>query len=157
LEGLSLPDSDEVVEKILRGDDVDLGAALVGTSRWEEMFDQIHDLHSWARTRAEETMRKYKAFADGFTRIATIVSRCKQRMSQVLRSAEEQSAKLSDSDVDSRNAITARVRLDLTTVSEMAVQRINVQTRQVLDLDENTASISVEDWLTNHGLETGNA
>ncbi|SLE31396.1 Uncharacterised protein [Mycobacteroides abscessus subsp. abscessus] len=74
----------------------------------------------------------------------------------IAASASNTATRLTDSRTglpsDINDAINAAVRHESVAVCQRAVGMINDQTRLVLDLDEVTATMSVEEWLMSHRL-----
>lgn len=77
-------------------------------------------------------------------------------MRDIAATASNTAAHLTDSTTglpsDINDAINAAVRHESVAVCRRAVEMINDQTRQVLNLDEVTATMSVDEWLVSHRL-----
>lgn len=141
----------DVAARIVRGEKVDLGEEIA--PRWKEMLTDLQEAMLWASRRSAETERKAKALFDGHKRCETIERRAKERMAEIVYAAEARIAERPEEDVAGRQALIAEAQQEVRVVSETAIQRVSVQTRHILDLDDNTAAISVGEWLARHLLD----
>lgn len=131
-----------------------ISKAIFGSDRWREIFDQVAYLQRWAATRAHESARKHAAIGTARNRVCDIHHRACQRMTEIDAAAHLEIAKVNDQGAEAINRVIHAAQQDVLIVSATAVQRINTQTRYVLNLDENTSTTSVTDWLTSHDLES---
>lgn len=122
------------------------------TDQYETMLTTLELIFRWPQLRDAERARKHRSLADRFSSVSTIFRRCEQRTHEILQHAKNRIEALEPSDHAGRTQIVASAHYDLATTSETAIGRINTQTRRILDLDETTASISVKEWLRDHGL-----
>jgi F0F1-type ATP synthase membrane subunit b/b' len=80
-------------------------------------------------------------------------TRGNQRTAEIVQRAEAEIAALTADDDAGKARIIAQAQQEVRTMSEVATSRTNALTREVLDLDENTATIDTTEWLQRHGLE----
>jgi hypothetical protein len=132
----------------LRGDDVDLGEALFAPG-WFEMLTEIEEAQASAMHRYAESARKAQAMGEGYRQLGEIGKYCRERMTEIVDAVEDRLGQLRDDDTGRRQLI-AQGHRDAAVVSSTAVNRIHVQIRRILDLDENTAAVTVDDWLARH-------
>jgi hypothetical protein len=151
-----IPDAHAAGAAIGRGD-MNVTQALFGTERWEEMLTDLQEMMQWTAERHSESARKMSVLQDAINRAPGVRRRGDERVQQILRSAERKIKKLHDDDVNGRRRIIEAGQREVQTISAVAVKRTNAFTRQVLDLDENTAAIGTQEWLRRHGLDTREA
>ncbi len=147
-----IPDSAESAAAIQRGE-MTVSQALMGTDRWEEMMDDLAEMLRWSSTRHEESARKLRVTSDAGSRAIAIRQRGEERVKQIVKSSTRKINRLNDDDTARRDEIIASGQSQVADVAEVVVNRTNALTRQVLDLDENTAHITTADWLRQHGLD----
>ena len=148
-----IPHPDTVQAEAARGVEIDFSTALLGTNRWYETLTELEELSSWAERRHDESSRKLKTIGDASRTATGVVRRGDERVKEIARSTTRKLQALDQDDDRSRHRIIAEGQRDVATVAEVAIRRINHETRRVLDSDENTAAISVEEWLDRHGLD----
>lgn len=148
------PDAEALAQKIHAGDEIDFAEDIIGSPKWHEMMTELQELMAWGERRWAESARKHRELADGFNRIATIIDRSRERMTEIANRATPEIEKLADGDTGGRNKLIKAARREVNTVSKTAVGQVNTQTRRVLDLDENTAAYTVAEWLEMHGIDT---
>lgn len=148
-----IPDTTESSTAIARGE-MSVAAALFGTDRYEDMLTEFEEILEWSANRYTESARKHQTIADALQRANGIRRRGDERIQQILRSCDRKIKKLRDSDTDARRQIIEAGQRDVRTAATAAVSRTNALTRQILDLDEDYAVISVSEWLTRHHLNT---
>lgn len=121
--------------------------------------DRLREATNWVgRQHSPETnsRQKYLALATGITNVEKIRRHVGGTLREIAATAARTAQRLADdatslpADID--DAIKAAVRHESLAVCDRAVRMINSQTRLVLDLDEVTAAISVDDWLASHRL-----
>ncbi len=99
---------------------------------------------------------KYLALANAITNVEKIRRHAARTLRDIAASASNTATRLTDSRTglpsDINDAINAAVRHESVAVCQRAVGMINDQTRLVLDLDEVTATMSVDEWLMSHRL-----
>ena len=112
---------------ILRGE-MTAEQALMGDGRWEQMLDDtVVDL-CWAADSYNESLRKSIAIGDALIRALRIAKNTDQS--------------------------SGHTRTEHTpAINAVAAGQIRQLIREILDLDENTATISTTEWMTRHGLE----
>ncbi|WP_146190919.1 hypothetical protein [Mycobacteroides abscessus] len=155
LEAHRAPDAESLAQKILAGGEIDFSADIIGSPKWDEMMTEFQELMAWCARRSTESARKHRELADGFERIATIIERSKERMTEIAHRATPEIEKLADGgDTEGRDRLIKAARREVNTVSKTAVGQVNTQTRRVLDLDENTAAYTVTEWLEMHEIDT---
>jgi hypothetical protein len=141
-------DSAEVIAgRLARGDDVDLGAALFAPG-WHDMLSEIEEAQAWAMQRYAEQARKAQIIGEGYRQLAAIENHYREQMTAIVAAAEVRIEQLRD-DGATRRLIAGGQR-EAAAVSAAAVERIRDQIRQILDLDENTAAVTVDAWLAGH-------
>jgi hypothetical protein len=138
-----------IAARIARGDDVDLGAALFAPL-WNEMLTEVEEAQAWATKRYAESARKAQVIQEGYRQLADIEQRCTERMTEIVDAVDDRIEQLSAADDAGRRQLIDNGRRDVAVVSDTAVKRIHVQIRRILDLDENTAAVTVDDWLARH-------
>ncbi|MCV7003621.1 hypothetical protein [Mycolicibacterium alvei] len=148
-----IPDTTESSTAIARGE-MSVATALFGTDRYEDMLTEFEEILEWSANRYTESARKHQTIADALQRANGIRRRGDERIQQILRSCDRKIKKLRDSDTDARRQIIEAGQRDVRTAATAAVSRTNALTRQILDLDEDYAVISVPEWLTRHHLNT---
>ncbi len=154
LEAHPIPDSATASAEIESGA-MDVQTALFGTNRrWHDALTEIEEMTAWAAERHTESARKMTALGDVGSRVIGIRRRGDERVQQILHSSERKIRKLDPGNDAEREQIFEAARQEVIAVSAVAVRRTNALTRKVLDLDENTAGISVQEWLDRHGLDT---
>ncbi|MGH3956514.1 MAG: hypothetical protein ACRDTI_21020 [Mycobacterium sp.] len=103
-----------------------------------------------------DSRQKYLALAHGITHVETVRRHAHHTLREIANTAARTAERLTQDAAnlpsDINDAIDAAVRRESIAVCDRAVQMINGQTRLVLDLDEVTTAITVDDWLASHGL-----
>ncbi|ALR11727.1 hypothetical protein [Mycobacteroides saopaulense] len=103
-----------------------------------------------------DSRQKYLALAHGITNVEKVRGYVRRTLHEITATAARTAERLVQDSAELpsglNEAIHAAVRRESTAVCERAVDMINRQTRLVLDLDEVTTTITVDDWLTSHGL-----
>ncbi|OBG21631.1 hypothetical protein A5768_26380 [Mycolicibacterium fortuitum] len=148
-----IPDAAESSAAISRGE-MSVTTALFGTDRYEDMLTEFEEVLEWSANRHTESARKHQTIADSLQRASGIRRRGDERVQQVRRSCNRKIKQLRDSDTDARRQIVEAGQRDVRTAALAAVARTNALTRQILDLDEDYAVISVPEWLERHHLDT---
>lgn len=118
----------------------------------DEMLNDIQAESRLAQQRALESSRKHKAFAKSLQRATKIYAQYEQAINNISRTAEQQVSRVGMDSQAAVDQIIAEATDSAEAASKSAAQRINNQTRYVLNLDENTTMISVPDWLDRHNL-----
>ncbi|WP_457226647.1 hypothetical protein [Mycobacteroides abscessus] len=154
LEAHRASDAETLAQKILAGNPIDFSADIIGSPKWDEMMTEFQELMAWCARRSTESARKHRELADGFERIATIIERSKERMTEIAHRATPEIEKLAEGDTAGRDRLIKAARREVNTVSKTAVSQVNTQTRRMLDLDENTAVYTVTEWLEMHEIDT---
>lgn len=139
--------------------DRDFAAALIGTRHWEAMSAEVMLLLERASRCRHESAEKHGVIAACHARVRDIIGRTDERMKEVAVETEARMARLPTDarlalreDVAALAAIEASLHDQFAAVIATAVQKINAQTRRVLDLDQHTAGVSVKEWLCGHDL-----
>lgn len=140
-------DAEVIAARLARGDDVDLGEALFAP-RWLEMLTEIEEAQAWAVQRYAEQARKAQVIGEGYRQLAAIQRVCREQMTTIAASVEARIEQLRDDGAGRRHI--AEGQRATAAVSAAAVTRIHDQIRIILDLDENTAAVTVDEWLTSH-------
>lgn len=118
----------------------------------DEMLNDIQTESRLAQQRALESNRKHKAFAKSLQRATKIYAQYEQAINNISRTAEQQVGRVGMDNQTAVDQIISHATDNAEAASNSAAQRINNQTRYVLNLDENTTVISVSDWLDRHNL-----
>lgn len=116
------------------------------------MLNDIQTESRLAQQRALESTRKHKAFAKSLQRATNIYAQYERAINNISRTAEQQVGRVGLDNQAAVDQIIAEAADNAEAASNSAAQRINNQTRYVLNLDENTAPISIIDWLDRHNL-----
>ncbi|OWM01264.1 hypothetical protein B7435_17025 [Mycolicibacterium peregrinum] len=148
-----IPDTTDSSTAIARGE-MSVATALFGTERYEDMLTEFEEILEWSANRYTESARKHQTIADALQRANGIRRRGDERIQQILRSCDRKIKTIRDSDTDARRLIIEAGQRDVRTAATAAVSRTNALTRQILDLDEDYAVITVPEWLTRHHLNT---
>jgi hypothetical protein len=126
--------------------------AVDDSDRIREAADRLGRQHA----PESDSRQKYLALAHGVANVEKIRRHAQRTLREIAttatRTAERLTEDSADLPSDISDAIDAAVRRESIAVCERAVHMINEQTRVVLDLDEVTATITVDDWLASHGL-----
>lgn len=108
------------------------------------------------QTPESDSRGKYLALANAITNVEKIRRHAARTLRDIAATASNTAARLTDSRTglpsDINDAINAAVRHESVAVCQRAVGMINDQTRLVLNLDEVTATMSVDEWLASHRL-----
>lgn len=122
--------------------------------------DRIREAAEWLGQQhapAVESRPKYLALAKGITTVEKVRHHVRSTLREIdataARTAERLSQDSADLSPDIKEAINAAVRRETIEVCDRAVRMINGQTRLVLDLDDVTATITIDDWLASRGLK----
>ncbi|WP_139361438.1 MULTISPECIES: hypothetical protein [unclassified Mycobacterium] len=103
-----------------------------------------------------DARQKYLALAHGISHVEAIRRHAHHTLREIATTAARTAERLTQDSAnlpsEINDAIDAAVRRESIAVCDRAVQMINSQTRLVLNLDEVTATITVDEWLTSHGL-----
>ncbi|WJR36144.1 hypothetical protein P3F83_12800 [Mycobacteroides immunogenum] len=120
--------------------------------------DRLREAANWVGSQQapeSDSRQKYLALATAITKVEQIRRHAGRTLRDIAATASNTAARLTDDtglSPDINDAIKAAVRHESVAVCERAVRMINHQTRLVLDLDEVTAAMTVDDWLTSHRL-----
>jgi hypothetical protein len=147
-----IPSTEEASTALIEGR-ISTSEALFGTARWSEMLDDLHEMLMWHSNRQLETARKLKTAGKALHEAQAVRTRGNQRTAEIVQRAEAEIAALTADDDAGKARIIAQAQQEVRTMSEVATSRTNALTREVLDLDENTATIDTTEWLQRHGLE----
>ncbi|MBB4856628.1 hypothetical protein HNP40_004051 [Mycobacteroides chelonae] len=105
-----------------------------------------------------DSRQTYLALARGITNVEKVRGYVRRTLREIdaraARTAERLVQDSAELPSDVYQAIHAAVRRESTAVCERAVDLINCQTRLVLNLDEMTTTITVDEWLASHGLHS---
>lgn len=136
-----------------RASDEELARAMFGTARWAEILDEIERMQVWGAQRSDESARKASQFTKGIGRVEAIRERMQKELSEVFARAQKLHDELGpEADPAAKQRVLERAEQQAKALSDKAVQQINTQTRYILNLDDNTATVSTSDWLTRRGL-----
>ncbi|SKO14265.1 Uncharacterised protein [Mycobacteroides abscessus subsp. bolletii] len=137
---------------LTQSDPSDSVADTAAAEKSQRMFSKIQTESRLAQQRALESTRKHKAFAKSLQRATNIYAQYERAINNISRTAEQQVGRVGLDNQAAVDQIIAEAAYNAEAASNSAAQRINNQTRYVLNLDENTAPISIIDWLDRHNL-----
>lgn len=127
-------------------------ADTVAAEESQRMFSKIQTESRLAQQRALESTRKHKAFAKSLGRASAIYAKYERALDNIHDSAEHQVRRVGINNKAAVDQVLQQAADAAESASTAAIQRINNQTRYILNLDENTTSIIVTDWLDRHNL-----
>ncbi|MBE5507649.1 hypothetical protein E3G54_004984 [Mycobacteroides abscessus] len=131
---------------------VSVSKAIFGTDRRQEMMDEMQTMLQWAAQLAEESARKLDGIDKGVARVLEICNSCSTRVREIDQQAHEDISRVDPAATPTIDSIVDTAHHKALAVTKVAVQKIKTQTRFLLNLDENTVAVSVDDWLVRHGL-----
>ncbi len=134
---------------------VSVSKAIFGTDRRQEIMDDLQAMLQWAARIAKESARKLEAIEKGLGRVLVVCDSATARVREIDQQAHEDISRVNPSDTQAIDLIVATAHQAALAAAKVAVQKINTQTRFLLNLDENTTAVSVGDWLERHGLVVG--
>lgn len=123
-----------------------------GTTSAENIFAEMRILTLWQARRTEESARKTQITAQCCTAVESIAAATAAKLQAARAGAQIQLASATGTDTASSRA-QAAVQANLRSIRESAVERINALTRRVLDLDEYTAPVTIQQWWTRCGID----
>lgn len=129
-----IPDSRGAADAIHRGE-LTVEQAVMGNGQWAQMLDDLNHMLSWGAEQHTESLRKSTTIGNALIRTLEIGRRTDEQIRQIREGRD-----------------TDEARRQLQAISDVAVAQTHQLTRQILDLNENTAAISTAEWLDRHGL-----
>ncbi|GAA2424325.1 hypothetical protein GCM10009856_38330 [Mycolicibacterium llatzerense] len=119
----------------------------------EHVFAEMRILTLWQARRSDESARKAQMIAQCWAAVQDIVATSAARLQAADASAQVQLAAVARGIEAARVQVRASNQANLRSIRESAVERINALTRQVLDLDEYTAPVTIQQWWTRCGID----
>lgn len=146
---------DAAVGQLVAEGQVSVSKAIFGTDRRQEIMDDLQAMLQWAARIAKESARKLEAIEKGLGRVLVVCDSSTARVCEIDQQAHEDISRVNPSDTQAIDLIVDAAHQAALAATKVAVQKINTQTRFLLNLDENTTAVSVGDWLERHGLVVG--
>lgn len=118
----------------------------------EHVFAEMRILTLWQARRSDESARKAQMIAQCWTAVQHIAATTAAKLQAADASAQIRLTASLRTEAD-RIQVRASTQANLRSIRESAVERINALTRQVLDLDEYTVPVTIEQWWTRCGID----
>ncbi|MFL0242720.1 hypothetical protein [Mycobacterium sp. SMC-17] len=118
----------------------------------EHVFAEMRILTLWQARRSDESARKAQVIAQCWSAVQDIVAAAAAKLQTADASAQIQLAACPGTEAD-RVQVRTSNQGNLRLIRESAVERINELTRQVLDLDEYTVPLTIEQWWARCGID----
>lgn len=119
----------------------------------EHVFAEMRILTLWQARRSDESARKAQLIAQCWAAVEGVVATSAAKLQAADASAQIQLASVASGIEATRAQVHASAQANLRSIRESAVERINALTRQVLDLDEYTAPVTIQQWWTRCGID----
>lgn len=126
---------------------------VAGTTSAENIFAEMRILTLWQARRSEESARKTQIIAQCCTAAESIAAATAAKLQAARAGAQIQLASAPAGTDTASSRAQAAVQANLRSIRESAVERINALTRRVLDLDEYTAPVTIQQWWTRCGID----
>jgi len=129
----------------------ELAAALHGTG-WTVLSELETFYQDGGRT-AEARKDKIHVLGVSFDQVGVIIRRLHRRRDELVAQAELRVGDLPDGDYAALDVLNREAFERLSAVSATAARHIDTHTRRVLDVNEGTAALTVEQWYERCGVD----
>lgn len=126
---------------------------VAGAAGAESIFAEMRILTLWQARRSEESARKTQTITQCCTAVESIAAATTAKLQAARAGAQIQLAAATAGTDTASSRAQAAVQANLRSIRESAVERINALTRRVLDLDEYTAAVTIQQWWTRCGID----
>lgn len=97
--------------------------------------------------------RRSNVTVEAYQQIRAVIDRATERLAEVTDSTRARAEQMPPDESEQRRVLAQQAHHEMTNIRRVGVQRINTQTRRVLDLLDSTATVTVDEWLARHGLD----
>lgn len=126
---------------------------VAGAVAVEGIFAEMRVLTLWQARRSDESARKAQTIAQCCTAVQSIAAATAAKLQAAGASTQRQLAAANAGSDTAVIRAQASTQASMRSIRESAVERINALTRRVLDLDEYTAPVTIQQWWTRCGID----